>query len=117
MTVTSKPSSRNSRGATVVVAPLAVSIAMRKRAEPLRIRQRQARVRDVGVDDVGAIDRRQAAGRHLPARSAMIDSTCRSSVSVNFSPRPENTLMPLSSNGLCDALITSPASKPIARVM
>ena len=31
MTVTSKPSSRNSRGATVVVAPLAVSIARRKR--------------------------------------------------------------------------------------
>ena len=45
--------------------------------------------------------------------SAMIDSTCRSSVSVNFSPRPENTLMPLSSNGLCDALITRPASKPM----
>ena len=49
--------------------------------------------------------------------SAMIDSTCRSSVSVNFSPRPENTLMPLSSNGLCEALMTSPASKPSARVM
>ena len=49
--------------------------------------------------------------------SAMIDSTWRSSVSVNFSPRPENTLMPLSSNGLCDALMTSPASKPSARVM
>ena len=48
--------------------------------------------------------------------SAMIASTCRSSASVNFSPRPENTLMPLSSNGLCDAEMTSPASKPIARV-
>jgi hypothetical protein len=48
--------------------------------------------------------------------SAMIASTRRSSVSVNFSPRPENTLMPLSSNGLCDALITSPASYPMARV-
>src|SRR5437764_2762679 len=47
----------------------------------------------------------------------MIASTCCSSTSVNFSPRPENTLMPLSSNGLWDALITSPASNPNARVM
>ena len=31
--------------------------------------------------------------------------------SVNFSPAPENTLMPLSSNGLCDAEITTPAVK------
>src|SRR5688572_24956475 len=42
-------------------------------------------------------------------------STSRSSTSVNFSPRPENTLMPLSSNGLCDAEITMPASKSISR--
>ena len=48
--------------------------------------------------------------------SWMIVSTSRSSDSVNFSPRPENTLMPLSSKGLCDAEITSPASKPISRV-
>ena len=48
--------------------------------------------------------------------SWMIASTSRSSVSVNFSPLPEKTLMPLSSNGLCDAEITRPASKPIARV-
>ena len=37
-------------------------------------------------------------------------STSRSTLSVNFSPRPENTLMPLSSKGLCDAEITTPAS-------
>jgi hypothetical protein len=36
-------------------------------------------------------------------------STCDSSASVNFSPAPEKTLMPLSSNGLCDAEITTPA--------
>ena len=30
------------------------------------------------------------------------------SASVNFSPRPENTLMPLSWNGLCEAEITMP---------
>ena len=34
------------------------------------------------------------AGCHVGL--AMMDSTCRSSVSVNFSPVPENTLMPLS---------------------
>ena len=34
---------------------------------------------------------------------------------MNFSPFPENTLMPLSSNGLCDAEITTPASKELAR--
>ena len=36
-------------------------------------------------------------------------STFRSSVSVNFSPAPEKTLMPLSSNGLCEAEMTTPA--------
>jgi hypothetical protein len=45
----------------------------------------------------------------------MIASTSRSSASVNFSPLPEKTLMPLSSNGLCEAEMTSPASKPISR--
>src|SRR5262249_55500244 len=34
----------------------------------------------------------------------------------NFSPWPENTLIPLSSNGLCEAEITTPASKPAVRV-
>ena len=46
----------------------------------------------------------------------MIDSTCCSSCSVNFSPAPENTLMPLSSNGLCDAEITTPALYPMRGV-
>jgi hypothetical protein len=50
-------------------------------------------------------------------RSWTIASTSRSSVSVNFSPLPENTLIPLSSKGLCDAEMTRPASNPIARVM
>ena len=43
-------------------------------------------------------------------------STCRSSSSLNFSPPPENTLMPLSSNGLCDAEMTTPAVKSLDRV-
>ena len=46
--------------------------------------------------------------------SATIASTCRSSSSVNFSPPPENTLMPLSSNGLCDAEMTTPRVKSLA---
>ena len=35
---------------------------------------------------------------------------------MNFSPAPENTLMPLSSNGLCDAEITTPAVYPMRGV-
>ena len=46
----------------------------------------------------------------------MIDSTSASSRSVNFSPFPENTLMPLSSKGLCEAEMTTPAVKPIRGV-
>ena len=74
----------------------------------------QPRVREVRVDD---IDLRRPARPPSPAPpsrpSATIASTSRSSARVNFSPRPENTLMPLSSNGLCEAEMTSPASKPI----
>ena len=43
-------------------------------------------------------------------------STSRSMRSVNFSPRPEKTLMPLSSNGLCEAEMTAPRSYPAVRV-
>src|SRR5690606_15619127 len=43
--------------------------------------------------------------------SATMASTARSDDSPNFSPRPENTLMPLSANGLCDADRTTPRSK------
>ena len=43
-------------------------------------------------------------------------STSASSVSVNFSPAPENTLMPLSSNGLWEAEITTPAVNPLLGV-
>ena len=52
--------------------------------------------------------RRRADAGTVQRRSATIASTSRSSASVNFSPRPENTLMPLSSNGLCDAEMTTP---------
>ena len=71
----------------------------------------RAQVIEIGVDQIGARHRtgvargaRSTSGRprspRLRARRA----------SVNFSPSPENTLMPLSSNGLCDAEITTPAS-------
>jgi hypothetical protein len=46
----------------------------------------------------------------------MIASISCSSFSLNFSPRPENTLMPLSWNGLWEAEMTRPASKPSERV-
>ena len=46
----------------------------------------------------------------------MMASTSASSASVNFSPPPENTLMPLSWNGLWDAEMTRPAAKPWLRV-
>ena len=43
-------------------------------------------------------------------------SSIRSSVaSGSFSPRPSKNLMPLSGAGLCDALITAPATKPSVR--
>ena len=85
-------------------------------AEPLRVRQRQPGVRDVGVDDVRASTGTSAEPPTVQLRSATIASTSRSSASVNFSPWPENTLMPLSWNGLWDAEMTMPASKPISRV-
>ena len=47
--------------------------------------------------------------------SAMIDSTWRSRVSGISSPSPENTLMPLSSKGLCEAEMTTPAEYPQPR--
>ena len=63
-----------------------------------------------------AVIHRRAPRRARPDavhdESAITASTCRSSASVNFSPAPENTLMPLSSNGLCDAEMTTPAVKP-----
>ena len=65
----------------------------------------------------GAVEARRGGRRAPPSPSgATIASTSRSSASVNFSPLPENTLMPLSSNGLCDAEITMPASNAIAGV-
>ena len=63
---TSKPSSSNSRGATVVVAPLAVSTAMLEAAEPLRVGQRQPGVGDVRVDDVSPLDRDVSRAADLP---------------------------------------------------
>jgi hypothetical protein len=112
----SKPSSRNSAGATVVVAPLAQSTAMRIPARP-----REARRQDAG----GARGTRPAiVDRSTGAAAASARTTSvghdrldlRSSASVNFSPAPENTLMPLSSKGLCEAEITTPACTPSARV-
>ena len=110
--------SPNSAGATVVVAPFAQSIASRERpVSSARVRKDGAQVIEIGADEIRA---RHGGGLRRRARcqdeSATIASTSRSTRSVNFSPRPENTLMPLSSNGLCDAEITTPASKPAVRV-
>jgi hypothetical protein len=55
------------------------------------------------------------AGTRQP-ESAIMVSTVRSCASPNFSPLPENTLMPLSVYGLCDADSTTPRSKSSARV-
>ena len=46
----------------------------------------------------------------------MMASTSASRASVNFSPPPEKTLMPLSWNGLWEAEMTRPAAKPWLRV-
>ena len=43
-------------------------------------------------------------------------STSRSHASGSFSPRAEKNLMPLSANGLCEALMTTPRSRRSARV-
>ncbi len=118
MTVRSKPSSANSRGATVVVAPFAVSIASlnRPRLEGSGSASRACAMY-ASMTSVCSTGGSPPPPGTDQLESATIASTRASSASVNFSPRPENTLMPLSSNGLWDALITSPASKPSARVM
>ena len=111
---TSKPSSGNSRGATVARravgavdddARSASAVADRQdRPQVLQVvRRRGPPVRPVAAAAAGTVPRRVGHDRLRPARS---------SARVNFSPAPENTLMPLSSNGLCDAEITTPASKP-----
>ncbi len=82
-------------------------------AERRRLREHGAQMIQIRA---GALLRRDGAAPRPAAAfhdgSATIASTARSTDSVNFSPRPENTLMPLSSNGLCDAEITMPASYP-----
>ena len=55
---------------------------------------------------LGGHDRPRRVGHHRSRRVA-------SNASVSFSPAPENTLMPLSSYGLCDAEITMPGVKPL----
>ena len=76
-----------------------------------------AQMIEVGVDDIGRSARGAGAVRRRSSRRRRRSLRPRARrASVNFSPRPENTLMPLSSNGLCDAEITMPASNALARV-
>src|SRR5581483_1563009 len=116
MTSTSNPSPLKSIGATVVVAPLAQSTASRKPAKggvsPTICRRcsRYAPTRSSCGTCAGS------PGCAVQDGSARMASTSRSTRSVNFSPRPENTLMPLSPYGLCDAEMTTPASNACVRV-
>ena len=66
-------------------------------------------VREVIGAVVDLFDRRRIARGNRPRRVGDDRFDVALDVSVNFSPAPENTLMPLSSNGLCDAEITTPA--------
>ena len=108
---------RTAAGATVVVAPFAQSIASVKPRERRGFGKHRAQVIEIRRRrDPRAAPPPASPSGAVHDGSATIASTSRSTRSVNFSPRPENTLMPLSSNGLCDAEITTPASKPGARV-
>ena len=111
MQLTSKPISRNRRGATVAVAPFAQSMAIRIPVHGAPRQDVSQVIEVVGAKIDSSTGRDDSPGTDQD-ESAMIDSTCRSSVSVNFSPAPENTLMPLSSKGLCEAEMTTPAEIP-----
>ena len=50
--------------------------------------------------------------RHAGERLAITLSIACSTLSGSFAPAPEKNLIPLSSKGLCDALITMPGGKP-----
>ena len=52
---------------------------------------------------------------HLSGRASS-RSIAASVESASFAPSPEKNLMPLSSYGLCEALITMPAESRSARV-
>ena len=112
MTIVSRPRLSNNAGATG--RRRAVGAVDRER-ESGRARRRSGarRAGDRGTRPTRSAlrDRRRLRlPRAVHDESATIASTSRSTRSVNFSPRPEKTLMPLSSNGLCDAEITTPAS-------
>ena len=80
-------------------------------ASGVALREHGAQVVEIGADEIALCDTAPARRRvACQDGSATIASTSRSTRSVNFSPRPENTLMPLSSNGLCEAEMTTPAS-------
>ncbi len=64
----SKPRSANSLGATVVVAPLAQSIASCAPAGRFGVRKREARVREVRVDEFGVVDSAPRPSRAPPSR-------------------------------------------------
>ena len=95
------PGPRTAAAPARVVAPLAQSTAMRSPRSASAAGQRRARVREVGRRR----DPRRPRAAASPSGtshdgSATTASISRSSCSVNFSPAPENTLMPLSSNGI-----------------
>jgi hypothetical protein len=113
---TSKPSSENSLGATVVMAPLAVSSTIRIRPRRWGSGSESRACARYASATSSAATWASAEGGTAHPWAATMASTSRSSSGVNFSPRPENTLIPLSWKGLCEAEMTMPASKSISRV-
>ena len=111
------PARRNSSGAIGVVAPLAQSTTIRLPASAPADGKICRQMSDVVSSEIGicsdCVRRPSADRRFARPRSASIRLSKSSS---SFSPRPEKILMPLSSNGLCDAEITMPASNPSVRV-
>ena len=72
---------------------------------------------EIRRDEVAGLDRDCVARRHRASQGRPSSPRrARSCASPNFSPLPENTLMPLSVYGLCDADSTTPRSKSSARV-
>ena len=95
MIVTSNPISRNSAGATVVIAPLAQSTAIRNVPSDSDWEARPGHGRDIRADD------RRGTSARAPADTCQDGSATSCSMRFSkappyFSPEPENTLMPLS---------------------
>ena len=111
---TSKPSADRNAGAMAAVAPFAQSTTIGEPASGPAWSRICSRCARYGPDRSWRSITPGAAPT-LHDKSATSVSTEASSASVSLTPDPPNTLMPLSSYGLCEAEITSPASNPSVR--